>query len=434
MTDHRRELKTDERPMITNIKIFRFKSIKDLSLNLGRVNIFVGGNGAGKSNILEAIGLASAALHRGLGDSDLTKKGVRLTPVELMKASFKSDRVAASFEIAVEFSGGVEYRCNLLSKENDPLLRFHSESCSFEGVKQFGRSGNGSTVHGNSIKTRLEKDRGMWDQIKVAYSFPENLTKQCDEFGRYAIYTPQTDILRGARSGVIDAAPFGLHGEGLPSALASVVARMHKEKNKFFKDLIYNALSLCFLPGWTNSVKVGKIDTKLISRGMQDKNSDMVYFIDKFMNTKRNTLSVYDSSEGTLFLLFIALLLSHEDSPRYFALDNVDSALNPSMTRRLIEKIIEFTEIVSSKNLPFGPKQIFLTSHNPTSLDAFDLFNPDQRIFIVNRDKEGATCVTRLEPPSGMTRDEWRVQAQGKNLSQLWLEDKIEGINGIGDI
>ena len=417
--------------MIKNIKIFRFKSIKDLSLSLGRVNIFVGGNGAGKSNILEAIGLASAALHRGLGDSDLIKKGIRLTPVELMKASFKSDKVAASFEIDVEFSGGVEYRCNLLSKENDPLLRFHSESCSFEGIKQFGRSGNGSTVQGTSIKTLLEKNRGMWDQIKVAYSFPSSLTKQCDEFGRYAIYTPQTDILRGARAGVIDTAPFGLHGEGLPSALAKVMTRLRDEKNKSFKELIHSALSLCFLPGWTNSVKVGKIDAKLISRGMQDKNSDMVYFIDKFMNTKRNTLSVYDSSEGTLFLLFIALLLAHDDSPRYFALDNVDSALNPLMTRLLIEKMIEFVEKVCSGDLPFGPKQIFLTSHNPTSLDAFDLFNSDQRIFIVNRDKEGSTCVTRLEAPPGMTRDEWCIQAQGKNLSQLWLEGKIEGINGI---
>jgi len=417
--------------MIENLKISRFKSIKDLSLNLGRVNIFVGGNGAGKSNILEAIGLASAALNRGIGDSDLTRKGVRLTPVELMKASFKSDRVAASFEIDVQFSDGVEYRCNLLSKENDPLLRFHSESCSVEGIKQFGRSGNGSTVHGNSIKIPLEKDRGMWDQIKVAYSFPSVLTKQFDEFGRYAIYTPQTDILRGSRSGLIDSAPFGLHGEGLPSALARVVARAHHEKDKSFRDLIRNALDLCFLPGWTNAVKVGKIDAKLISRGMQEKNSDMVYFIDKFMNTKRNTLSVYDSSEGTLFLLFIALLLVHEESPRYFALDNVDSALNPLMTRVLIERIIEVTETVRGNSFPFGPKQIFLTSHNPTSLDAFDLFNPDQRIFIVNRDREGSTCATRLEAPSGMTRDEWRVQAQGKNLSQLWLEGKIEGINGI---
>lgn len=417
--------------MIKNIKILRFKSIKELSLDLGRVNIFVGSNGAGKSNILEAIGLGSAALQRGLGDSDLIKKGIRLTPVELMKAAFKSDKVAASFEISLKFTGDVEYRCNLLSRENDPLLRFHSESCSFEGVKQFGRSGNGSTVHGASIKTPLDKDRGMWDQVKVAYEFPASLTKQYDEFGRYAIYTPQTDVLRGARSGLIDSSPFGLHGEGLPSALRQVMNSIGQEKDKTSKAMIESAVRLSFLPGWSSRVEVGKIDSKLISRGMQEKNADMVYFLDKFMTLKRNTLSVYDSSEGTLFLLFIGILLAHKDSPRYFALDNVDNALNPRMTRLLLEKVIEIVDKVYLHKLDFGPKQIFLTSHNPTSLDAFDLFNPDQRIFIVNRDKEGATCVTRLEAPAGMSRDDWTIQAQGKNLSQLWLEDKIEGINGL---
>ena len=417
--------------MIKNIKILRFKSIKELSLDLGRVNIFVGSNGAGKSNILEAIGLGAAALQRGLGDSDLMRKGIRLTPVELMKTAFKSDRGAASFEIALQFSDNIDYRCNLLSKENDPLLRFHSESCNFEGVKQFGRSGNGSTVHGVSIKTTLEKDRGMWDQIKVAYSFPTNLMKQYDEFGRYAIYTPQTDILRGARSGVIDTAPFGLHGEGLPSALRKFLNWMNEEKDKDKKAMMVSAINLSFLPGWTNAVRVGKIESKLISRGLQEKNSDMVYFIDKFMKLRKNTLSVYDSSEGTLFLLFIALLLAHKDSPRYFALDNVDNALNPRMTRLMLEKVIEIVDRVHKYKFDFGPKQIFLTSHNPTSLDAFDLFNPDQRIFIVNRDREGSTCVTRLEAPSGMNRNEWTIQAQGKNLSQLWLEDKIEGINGL---
>ena len=65
----------------------------------------------------------------------------------------------------------------------------------------------------------------------------------------------------------------------------------------------------------------------------------MVYFIDKFMHGRRNTLSVYDSSEGTLFLLFAAVLLSHSESPGVFALDNVDSALNPAMTRAFMEAL-----------------------------------------------------------------------------------------------
>ena len=62
--------------MLRNLKITRFKSIRDLKLEFGRVNLFIGGNGTGKSNILEAIGLVSACLGRGLGDADIANRGV----------------------------------------------------------------------------------------------------------------------------------------------------------------------------------------------------------------------------------------------------------------------------------------------------------------------------------------------------------------------
>ena len=116
------------------------------------------------------------------------------------------------------------------------------------------------------------------------------------------------------------------------------------------------------------------------------------------MHDSRKTLSVYDSSEGTLFLLFVAILLSHDDSPRIFALDNVDNALNPRMTKSLLEATIETTKMSSSAQLGCGPRQVFLTSHNPTSLDAFDLFDDDERVFVVERNQEGHTTVTRLKP------------------------------------
>ncbi len=37
------------------------KSVKYLKLKLGRVNVLIGENGCGKTNILEAVALASAA-------------------------------------------------------------------------------------------------------------------------------------------------------------------------------------------------------------------------------------------------------------------------------------------------------------------------------------------------------------------------------------
>jgi hypothetical protein len=45
--------------VVINIKIQNFKSIKDLSFSLKKINIFIGAPNVGKSNILEAIGLFS---------------------------------------------------------------------------------------------------------------------------------------------------------------------------------------------------------------------------------------------------------------------------------------------------------------------------------------------------------------------------------------
>ena len=47
--------------MLNTIKVEAFKSLEKVEINLGRVNVFIGANGSGKSNLLEAIGVLSAA-------------------------------------------------------------------------------------------------------------------------------------------------------------------------------------------------------------------------------------------------------------------------------------------------------------------------------------------------------------------------------------
>ena len=47
---------------LKNIRIQNFKSLYDVSLEPGRVNVFIGANGSGKSSVLEAIGVLSAAM------------------------------------------------------------------------------------------------------------------------------------------------------------------------------------------------------------------------------------------------------------------------------------------------------------------------------------------------------------------------------------
>jgi hypothetical protein len=79
-----------------------------------------------------------------------------------------------------------------------------------------------------------------------------------------------------------------------------------------------------------------------------------------------------------------------------------------------------------------GPEQVFLTSHNPTSLDAFDLFDENQKVFVVMRDPSaGFTQIMPLVPDSRWSKADWIKAYSGKSLSELWIEGKIKGALGI---
>jgi predicted ATPase len=74
--------------MIKHFAIKSFKSILDASLDLGRVNVFIGANGSGKSKLLEAIGVLGAAANGVVDDESLLRRGVRPGLPALYKSSF----------------------------------------------------------------------------------------------------------------------------------------------------------------------------------------------------------------------------------------------------------------------------------------------------------------------------------------------------------
>ena len=76
--------------MIKEIQIENFKSIQSLNLELGRLNVFIGANGSGKSNILEAIGMGCAAVEDKLDDEFLSNRGIRVSPPTAMRSGFST--------------------------------------------------------------------------------------------------------------------------------------------------------------------------------------------------------------------------------------------------------------------------------------------------------------------------------------------------------
>ena len=77
--------------MIRNLSIRRFKSLVSLNLELGRINVFVGANGSGKSNLLEAVGVLGAAAFGVVDDETLLRRGVRPGVPKLYRTAFRQE-------------------------------------------------------------------------------------------------------------------------------------------------------------------------------------------------------------------------------------------------------------------------------------------------------------------------------------------------------
>lgn len=75
---------------IKSLKINGFKSIWDQRIDFGQLNVIIGTNGAGKSNLLEAIAMLSASVEGGVDYERLSRRGSRLSSHEIFRSSFKN--------------------------------------------------------------------------------------------------------------------------------------------------------------------------------------------------------------------------------------------------------------------------------------------------------------------------------------------------------
>jgi len=105
-------------------------------------------------------------------------------------------------------------------------------------------------------------------------------------------------------------------------------------------------------------------------------------------------------------------------SSTFFALDNVDQALNPLLAKRLAMAICKWTLEAKQE------KQLLITAHNPAVLDGLPLQDDRVRLFVVDRDDRGHTRVKRVQ----LGKDLLSRAEQGWTLSRLWMNGLIGGV------
>lgn len=389
--------------MINSFTIRAFKSITDLTVELGQVNVFIGANGSGKSNILEALGVLSAAASGVVDDESLVRRGVRPGVPALYKTSFREERVSPHIFIEAK-NKDAEYSVSLnnIIKKPQPSWLYKTEHL----------KNKGETVVSRGTKTK-NKERGLAALKAVEFESDNPALKLLSLLSGYSIFTPSTKVLRGIQPDSQTRSPVGLNGGRLAEAVRDIQI-LSKVSEENYGTVYREVIELI---DWVSRVSISDEDKQLLSTSIP-RQRNLLLFEDRFMKTSRNTLTAFDASEGALYVLYMAALAILPDAPEFLALDNMDQTLNPRLARNLVNKLCKWTF-----DLKTG-RQLLFTVHNPSALDGLDLTDNRIRLFSVNRNNRGFTTVTRV-----VLSEE--ILEKNLPLSRLWVNGMIQGVPSI---
>jgi len=385
--------------MIEKIHIQNFKSIYDLELKVGRVNLFIGENGSGKSNLLEALVFVSASESNMLANEFLHSRGLRVPEPELMRSAFNenSDNIKVKIQdstdtINYEFKNdNSEYetwkRTNYLGLDNsNNPLEFMISNLLEQGINK---------IETPKKKSFIDKIFPKKDENEALIAFKKFIFNN-KNFKNFIIFSPEYEQLRTfVDEGTIQ--PLGINGEGLYKLLK--VVNSYKDKS-YIKTIIESLQLFNWFDDITIPDELGFGEKKLIIQ-------------DKYLYKEIDQRS---TNEGFLFILFYVTLIVANETPKAFAIDNIDSFLNPKLCTELMRLVVKLAKKYD--------KQIFLTTHNPAILDGIDLNDEEQKLFVVSRNKKGHTRmkeITATDKPKSSTNEPLK-------LSEAFLRGYLGGL------
>jgi len=395
--------------MIKSIQIKNFKSVVDLSFDLGSFNVLIGENGCGKSNILEAIGFGAAASANKLDYEFLGSRGLRVTNPEFMFSAFNTKKK----ENIIRLDFNIDNEQHFFDLINDPE---NSKKWVDKNLKTITKSlRNLNLTELMKVNDIIDKSLEISVKNKSKQLFKisdfENqlekfknqiqilqlkglLTSSKPDLSNFIIYSPEQSSLRKFEE-TTQIYPLGIRGEGLFQYLKELA---FTEKNK---QTIAEIKQNMILLDWYE-------DFDLPESLM--KNEFSLKIKDKYLNDNLQYFDQRSTNEGFLFLLFYSTLFISKITPSFFAIDNIDSSFNPKLCIQLIKNL---TALAKKHN-----KQVIVTTHNPAILDGLNLEDDSQRLFVVRRNDEGHTKAKRIEYKS-----ERRMK-----LSEIWTKGFIGGL------
>ena len=382
--------------MLTSLRIQNFRSIRDASVKLGQVNLFIGPNNSGKSNCLKSITMLGAYLSvfpKGYPLSE-TNFQVLLPRAESLVAKKKqimrlSTQMASDDHWAVSLIIGyaiksLPYSSNADDDEEEEV--FSSEIDTTIGLdaihdfKHFFEQPGYSSIH--DIPTIIWKAQKQFYNIRLyklepaAFIFSTSLSDQ----------------------------PFlESNGSNITPFLFTLSQNHENNFAKLRSDLAQCVGSL---------VSVSTPPDPNIQGNLRL----------KFFDREGHPYWAEEVSEGVLYFLALLCIVHQPDPPKLLLLEEPEKGIHP----RRIEEVMDFIfELARLRDI-----QIILTSHSPYVVDRFkDL---PECISIFDR-KDGETVIHNAADIMKETND--KLEAAGQKpirytdaLGEYWVSGFLGGV------
>lgn len=394
--------------MIRLLKIRGFKSIPELDIELGRLNCFIGANGSGKSNVLEALGVLGAAANGVVDDEALQRRGVRPGLPRLFKSSFQDRRSPPDIGLEAVSQAGANYRVSLLNPltSPEPAWSFKTETL----------TDGSATILSDGVRNKgnLNPKAGLAALKMVELARDNPAAQLLLQLQQYGIYCPNTPTLRGLLPDPQTREPLGLSGGRLAEAVDDLKHWAKQAPGDVMEDILA-------LVDWATDVSTSR-DVKALLSPSAARGQEVLKFTDRYMDFKRNELTAFDASEGVLYVLFTATLCLSPRSPGLMAIDNLDQALNPRLVTALTSRLSGWLKAAGAS----ASRQLLFTAHNPAVLDGLDLHDDEIRLFAVDRDNHGHTVVRRIKPTA-----ELAALNHDYPLSRLWMMGHLGAVPNV---